>query len=177
MEGNIFVLFVAIILGSLFALSIVLYQISKWSTPAPKKNRTRRSSSAAARFIREDYVKGRLLIDGHEIPTYNPGTLVFAETVSMTFQSNFNSPVRITDIEMNGISIYSFSDAGTSLRDKADYAIQVLKQSANQGAIDRSIVNAVEQTIHDVDALNMLIKEGAVYQLPGEYNQDFAWRG
>lgn len=172
MEGNIFVLLLAIGLAFLLALAIIYHYISKaWHNPPATKQ------VSESRFVRENHVSGYLLVDGKKIRTFNPGVLVLDEMVRVTFYNNFNSPIKITDIELNGISIFSYTEAGTTYRSQADYAIQVLKQTANQGSIPRYLANDVEKIILDVDALNEHIKSKRVRQLQTATGDDFVWVG
>lgn len=173
MEGNIFVLLLAIVLAFLFALSIIWHYIARWWRNAPAQSK----QVAESRFIRENSVSGYLVVDDKQIQTFNTGTLVLDELVSITFYNNFNSPVRITDIELNDISIFSYSQAGMSYREQADYAIQVLKQTANQGKIPRSLVHEVEEIVLDVDALNEHIKAKRIRQIQTATADDFVWAG
>lgn len=170
---NLIVLLLAVICIGIFLIAWALVKNSKpqaVSVEAPVKKH-----SAAPRFERRNEVEGILHVNGRKIKTYNVGELCFEETVHVVFYNATNDHVLITDIILNGKSIFSFAPPSMIYRDKADYAVQVLKQTVNQGALSRSLAQEIEQVVLDVDALNELMDSGQVYQLLND-DEDFAWR-
>lgn len=168
MEGNLIVLFIAFVLSIATVIAVIKGVFKSGDSSS--------SSTVSSEFVREGIVSGYLLVDGRKIPTYNMGLLSLdGGVVTLKFYHGFNSPVRITDIVLNGSSVFSFLPPGTGLKERYDFAIQTLKQTANIGGISHDMSSEVEQIILDIEELNAHMEAGNIVHLPG--SEDYAWRG
>ncbi|MBD8013390.1 hypothetical protein [Planococcus wigleyi] len=168
MEGNLFVLLIAIVLSIATVIAVIKGSFNSGDALSPR--------ALSSKFVREDIVSGHLIVDGRKIPTYNMGLLSLdGGIITLKFYHGFNSPVRITDVTMNGISIFSFLASSTNQKERNDYTIQLLKQTANQKTISHDLAGEVEQIILEVDELNAHMAAGEIVHLPG--SEDYAWRG
>lgn len=166
--GNGWVLFTGIVLVVvlLFVWSSIL--ISKGSETVVKK-------AVESRFERINEVEGILYADDIKIRTFNIGEIIVGDAIEVKFYNNVGHAVQVTDIVFNDQSIYAFAPIGISYREKADFAVQVLKNNANQGALSLRTVDEVERILIEVDNLNDYIAKGKVIQLHN-VDEDFAWK-
>lgn len=171
--GNAIFLVIGIILTLLLAIVWLQAVAGKAGNALDEKLQTK--NAHRSKFERLNDVEGLLTVDEKKIRTYNIGSLLLHNTVEITFYNNVGVDVLITDIELNNKSIFAFAPSNLSYREKSDYALQVLKHSANEGALSRDIAKEVEEIILDVDGLNKYMKEGKVIQL-GNQTEDYAWK-
>jgi hypothetical protein len=168
MAGNGWLLLIGIIFTGLFIL------IWTSATVAEKVTETTVKKVVESRFERINAVEGILYADNLKIKTFNIGDIEINDTVEISFYNCLGTAVHVTDITFNNQSIYAFAPTGISYREKADFALQVLKNNVNQGLLDKDIVTEVERMLLDVDNLNKYIGEGKVSQIDNE-EEDFIW--
>jgi hypothetical protein len=166
--GNGWVLLIGIIFTVIFFFIWGSAVFSKGAEAVVKK-------AVKSRFERINEVEGALYADDLKIKTYNVGDILVDNVVEVSFYNNPGRVVQVTDIIFNNQSIFAFAPVGTTYREKAEFAIQVLKNNANQGALSKHTVSEVEHILIDVDNLNDYIKEGKVTQI-NNLTQDFAWK-
>ncbi|MGH1107266.1 hypothetical protein [Bacillus paranthracis] len=172
MEGNGWVLFVGMLLTlALFIRICIIGAKSACDTTV----RTSTKKEVESKFERVNQVEGILYADDLKIKTFNIGELA-VDNVTVKLYNHVGKPVQPTDIIFNGQSIYAFAPVGTSYREKAEYAIQVLKNNANQGALSFRTVDEIEHILIEVDNLNDYINEGKVSQISND-SEDFVWVG
>jgi hypothetical protein len=139
-------------------------------SPKPKKEKTKPVSPFT--FNRLNEVEGVLLVDGKKINTYNVGKLHLDDKVTLCFYEGYGTQeVRITDIYVYEKSLYSFAPNG-NWREKAEYALSVLKQLVNDQTLPSSLVIEIEDIILNVDLLNEHIKQGRIVSTDDE---KYAW--
>ncbi|PFB64489.1 hypothetical protein COK00_12050 [Bacillus cereus] len=171
MEGNGWVLFIGMILTLALFVRICITVPSNGSGTTVKKEK----KEVDSKFERVNQVEGILYADDLKIKTFNIGELA-VDNVTVKLYNHVGKPVQPTDIIFNGQSIYAFAPVGTSYREKAEYAIQVLKNNANQGALSFRTVDEIEHILIEVDNLNDYINEGKVSQISNDA-EDFVWVG
>ncbi|MES9681853.1 hypothetical protein ABWK22_02810 [Gottfriedia acidiceleris] len=169
MEGYGWLLLIGIIFTGLF---IIIWTSS--TVVVGKVTETTVKKEVESRFERINAVEGILYADNLKIKTFNIGDIEINDTVEISFYNCLGAAVHITDITFNKQSIYAFAPVGLSYRDKADFALQVLKNNVIQGSLDKDTVTEVEHMIIDVDNLNKYIGEGKVSQVDNE-EEDFIW--
>ncbi|BCT30309.1 hypothetical protein [Bacillus velezensis] len=127
-------------------------------------------------FHRIDGVQGILHVGKRQIKTYNVGRLSFDDIIGIKFYNQFNRPTRINDIYFKGQSLFAYAPAGISWREKVDYAITVLKQTAEQGGCKIELVSEIEEVVLELDEMNRLMEEGHIVQTDHE-TEDYEWIG
>ncbi|MBG0967678.1 hypothetical protein [Bacillus sp. SRB3LM] len=171
MEGNSWLLFI----GMLFTFALFIRVcITGVKTAGDTPTRTEKKK-VDSKFERVNQVEGILYADDIKIKTFNIGELA-VDNVTVKLYNHVGKPVQPTDIIFNGQSIYAFAPVGTSYREKAEYAIQVLKNNANQGALSFHTVDEIEHILIEVDNLNDYINDGKVSQISND-TEDFVWVG
>ncbi|MGH1263304.1 hypothetical protein ACQVWE_13465 [Bacillus cereus] len=171
MEGNGWVLFIGMLLTFALFIRICITVPNNGSDTTVKKEKKKVDS----KFERVNQVEGILYADDLKIKTFNIGELA-VDNITVKLYNHVGKPVQPTDIIFNGQSIYAFAPVGTSYREKAEYAIQVLKNNANQGALSFRTVDEIEHILIEVDNLNDYINEGKVSQISNDA-EDFVWVG
>ncbi|UOE58108.1 hypothetical protein [Cytobacillus oceanisediminis] len=166
MEGTLLGLIIVIILAVVFLVlwvgvlaEAVKGKLSGGSSPAKKE-------TPSYSFKRIDRVQGELSFEHRKLRTYQSGTLVLNEMVDVDFYDD-NRTVVITDIALKGKSLFSIGTG--SYREKADYAIQVLKEMTYQGGISRDLCVELEHLVLEVDTLNELLKAGTISIQGGDF--------
>jgi hypothetical protein len=158
-------------------LTVVLSLIVAFASfcmAAQQRARVKKTESERARFEfnRLNEVEGVLTVDGKKIRTYNVGCLSLDEIVDVYFHDHSDGSVVIMDIEYNGQSLFSFASLHSSYKEKAEFALQTLKQMMNQKKIEREIVQEVEMIMLDCKMQNKHVKEG---HLSITEHDDFVW--
>lgn len=168
MAGNGWVLLIGIILTAALIFYWLFIVASKGVEVVVKK-------VADSHFERINEVEGVLYADDLKIKTFNIGDILIDDVVEISFYNNPGHVVQVTDIVFNNQSIYAYAPVGTTYREKADFAVQVLKNNANQGVLSKHTVSEVEHILIDVDNLNNHINKGNVTQI-NNTTEDFAWK-
>ncbi|HDR4737032.1 TPA: hypothetical protein QCR36_004086 [Bacillus cereus] len=171
MEDNSWLLFIGMLLSFALFIRVCITVTNTDSGTTVKKEKKKVDS----KFERVNQVEGILYADDLKIKTFNIGELA-VDNVTVKLYNHVGKPIQPTDIIFNGQSIYAFAPVGTSYREKAEYAIQVLKNNANQGALSFRTVDEVEHILIEVDNLNDYINDGKVSQISND-TEDFVWVG
>lgn len=159
MEGIIWILIISLLILSVSFLS--LSHTQEEPSPATPNEST---------FQRVNAVEGILTVNDTSFRTYNIGTLLLDDCIRIRFYESYLTPIRITDIYYQDKSLYGYAPPGI-WRDKCDYAVTVLKQLVNEGALSPTLVEEVEEIIMEVDTLNEHIQKGhLVYR-----KEEFTW--
>ncbi|PFK99967.1 hypothetical protein COJ01_18150 [Priestia megaterium] len=163
-QGNGYLLATSVVL--IVGLFIVWILCLIPSVDTPRNNKVK-----SQKFERLNRVEGILTVDDKQIPTFNVGHLTLDETITIKFYNNLGKKVQVTDIMLNEQSMFAFAPLG-SWRDKADFAVQVLKHNAHSGTISMDLADEVSNILIDVENLNEYIEEGKVTQ---KQNEDYVW--
>ncbi|MDV2886387.1 hypothetical protein RYX45_14450 [Alkalihalophilus pseudofirmus] len=124
-------------------------------------------------FERFNQVEGMLTVQGRKIRTYQLGAIKVDGCILVDFiDCVTTNNVTVTDIVYQGYSLFSYAPKGISYREKADYALEVLKEMAQQGKIKSELYTEIKTIVSEVDTLNELINSGHIYK---KSNDDYTW--
>lgn len=161
--------FLPLILPSIAAILMIIGLLIYLSPESGEKPNAKKIDS---RFERINEMEGYLHVEGKKIKTYDIGYFTMNDQVGVRLHSQLDGSVIVMDITMYDQSIFAYAPFGLSHREKADFAIQTLKHSAHQGAIQKSIVTELEEVLLEIDEQNRYIEEGKMKKL---YTDDFVW--
>lgn len=164
------ILLIIIVIGSICIIASWFQTVCE-SIEDRKKERQhkKRQKKGSFHFERLNEVEGILTVDGREMRTYNVGEIRLNGKIDIVFYESVGTEIRVTDIYYEGNSLYSYT-AGT-WKEKADYAVAVLKSLARTGDITYSLASEVEEILLEVETLNRHIDSGHLIRV----EDDFAW--
>jgi hypothetical protein len=156
-----------------FILIVFIYFIAQLFIQSSRLNKEEHEVKTRTSFRRLDRVRGILTVDNKSIRTYQIGELTIDGNIDVKFFDTFNGDCMIRDIVFRGQSLFSYASQEAGYSDRTAFAIQTLKQMANQGGIHHDLASTIEEIALDVKAMNEYIKAGRLYRTAEE---DFAWK-
>lgn len=127
-------------------------------------------TSSTYKFKRIDCVQGILHVGNKSIRTYDSGYLNVGDVALDLCYSG--KRLEVLDITFKDQSLFAYSPFNYARSEKVNYAVEVLRQTVNQGTLSKEIVSEVQSILLEIEAMNEYISAGNIYQLD---DCDYAW--
>lgn len=126
----------------------------------------------SSEFKQINAVEGLLKVGGKEIKTYTNGILTLRNQIDIFFFDG-HEEIIVQDIAYKGQLLYPDAQIGSSIEEKAKYAIHLLKHWERKGQISHSLISEVEEILLEVSMLNSYLQSGNILR---EADGSFYWR-
>lgn len=126
------------------------------------KTSDEKAEEVVSMFEELDEVCGILHGQHGSIHTYRSGVIYIDEVAIDTCYSG--KRLEILDISVNEKSLFAYTPYQCTRSERVMYALEILRQIVNNGAVSKEALYEVEKTILEIETMNEHIAAGRIYQ-------------